>query len=201
MRTVRFVMTGPPTADAGAFVGIFDEDGNRVEVGWWEHDGRNHVYVMPVRMVPELMTPPGVEVETLPARESVRSNEPMNDGLAARRALKERLAGRQKVKSEESKVESAPPGHVPAPCCGQPHDPNEELLDCGHCGEPKCGTCLPNATAPCVDCAALAAGKEENEFQGSAPPAARLFDGEFHPDKKAVERAEAEGVLVEEDEG
>lgn len=220
MKTIHFVMTGPPAADAGSFVKIVDDSGNPVDVGWWQHDESDGLwhYIMPVRMVPELMVEQGQDGPSIDEATSrhIRRTEPLrlpsddlDPGQAGRAALREKLKGRQAAAAPKTIEPPAPTpiGHIPAPCCGTPYNPADELLDCGNCGEGKCAKCLPNAVKPCVDCAALAASKEENEFVGdgpdagsAAPPAGRLFDGQFHPDPKAVARAAAEGTEIQDDE-
>ena len=222
MKTVQFVMTGPPSAEVGSFVQIVNESGEPVDVGFWQHDGQNWRYIMPVRMVPELMVPHGQIVEdglalataritgplggvSVPSRTPTRQSEDIDQGIAGRNALREKL--RERVKqSQSSSTSPAPPAPANwpvAPCCAKPFDPSSALVDCGHCGEGKCPECMPDALRGCLDCQALEAGKEENEFSGSsgaaAPSASRLFDGQYHPDPKKAQQAKDAGELAEDE--
>lgn len=207
MKTVRFVMTGPPTADAGSFVGIVDDDNNPVSVGWWEHDGEHWVYVMPVRMVPELIVASGqsetgqhVDDQSVgqsvlqpPQRGAVGQTESL--AMRKRRELKERVKGmvKKEVGAAADPVAVVPPHWELCPGCSQKFDPQkDELLDCSLCGDSKCtARCMPNPVDPCLDCQALIPEKGEGFDRSVAPPNATLFDDKFHADPKAVARAQA----------
>jgi len=88
-------------------------------------------------------------------------------------------------------------------------DSQDEVLACPSCGHEKCTrACMPNPTEPCVDCKALEASPDEGgydaaatnrqrlaraEVDGARALGARLFDGKFRPDPKAVAEAAEEG--------
>lgn len=216
MRTVRFVMTGPPTTDAGSFVGIVDDDGQPVSVGWWQHDGAHWVYVMPVRMVPELVVP-NAESMGMPQAASIVSTatEPIPPSVAhvpnesalqrQRRMLKERVKGAAKKEIATVATTNDQPVAVPAnwekcPSCGKPFDPQkDELMDCSRCSEPKCTReCLTNVVEPCVDCQALEPDKHDDD-DAAAPPASALFSGKQINDPETMRRLGAAAVELTDD--
>lgn len=217
MRTVAFVVTGPPTADIGAFVEVVDDEGMKVEVGWWERRGANWAYVMPVELVPRLIVPPPAEAEKTyqyqyRTRDGLGVVDPLADegqramsALDARAALKERVRNARKKEVAPVTVTSTDiPAHWPAcPGCQSRFDPaKDELLDCGNCGESRStACCLPDPVRPCADCDALAAAGEEQGLvdESAAPPAGRLFDGKFHPDPRKAAQAAAAGDDVQDD--
>ncbi len=195
---VKFIMTGPPNADAGSFVAIVDDTGRKIDVGWWQHNGHVWEYVMPVRMVPELIPPtqpptyddPKIEAAYQQAKTESMSTiappvkrPPTQTGPALRQRLRDKVA-RTPKKEQEANVNvdpntlPLPAGHERCPSCGKPFDPTkDELMGCGKCGEDKStACCLTDPTRPCADCEALGAAADEQEII-TAPPS--VFDADF----------------------
>lgn len=171
MKTISFVMTGPPSVEAGAFVKIVDDEGNPVDVGWWEHDGQYHRYTMPVELVPRLVLPAGriaepygddPTIQAIYKRERDRAlHEPIDfsraeagsrvlqetiaesDAIAARRRRKEQVASAQKKVLGASAAPAEAPAHwETCPSCRNKFDPaKDELMACGQCGEDRSTAC------------------------------------------------------------
>lgn len=213
-RTLSFIITGPPTLDAGSFVSIVDDaTGQRIDasVGWWWHDGQYHRFTMPYEFAPRLVTaPPESSISESITRVSAKSPELQqiideSDAIALRKRRRSQIDG---AKRKEAPT-AAPADNAPAPAhwercpsCTTPIDPSaHELMDCGNCGESKCtAACLPNPVRPCVDCQALDGAAEEQE-QVAAPPSGRLFDNQFRPDPREVAKAQEDSDLeIREDE-
>lgn len=203
-RTLSFIITGPPTLDAGSFVAIVDDaTGQPIEPGWWQHDGTNWRYYLPYEFAPRLVSaPPESSISDSISRAAAKSPELQkiideSDAISARNRLRERVRGANRKEQTAADQSAAAPAHWErCPSCTQPVDPSRhELMDCGNCGESKCtAQCMPDPVRPCVDCQALAGAAEEQE-QVAAPPSGRLFDGQFRPDPKAVARAQEDSDL------
>lgn len=190
-RTLSFIMTGPPTLDAGTFVSIVDDEtGQPIEPGWWQHDGTHWRYYLPYEFAPRLVTPPPTaSVSDALSRAAAQPPEPQrivdeSDAILARQRRKTQIAGaqrRDRTTDADGSSSAQPPAHwETCPSCQARFDPAaHELFDCPNCGESKCtSACMPDPTRPCVDCQALDGAAEEQD-QVAAPPSGALFDGVF----------------------
>lgn len=177
MQFIEIIFTGPPNPDVALqMLKIVDDRGEEVTIGEFYHDGRFWRYQIPVELVPRMIVPhsptgrlPKADDDVPEGVRSGRVDRPYGSDAAAKRAeLKERLGARP----GRTRPQSAEP--VPdletetCPNCKGKFSPKEyELLDCPKCEEKRCTkTCLPNPVDPCLDCQALNAGPEENDFEG-----------------------------------
>jgi hypothetical protein len=211
VKYVKFVVTGPPTADIGAVIGVFDENNERVDVGWWQPaDDNRWEYLMPVRLVPELIAPPVERIEREIAEVEAITGQPISRAAGVKPeatiSVNERM--RQQLRS---RIANAPKKEKPmdpqltekCPGCQQPFDPTkDEVMDCGNCSNPKStACCLPDPTQPCLDCQALQPDPEDGVTSQNiaAPPSTRLFDDQFHADPKEIQKQQAAGNDYEEE--
>lgn len=217
MKLVSFIVTGPPERDMGTFIAIVDETGAKVDVGWWEHDGTNWRYTMPVEMVPRLSAAIEAVIKHLPIQDEIESRhqaaiadafndltggptEPplSNAGMRAKQALKDRLKNTKKKETPMPAADAVPSHWEKCPSCDKPFDPaKDELMECGTCSESKCTReCLPDPTRPCVDCQALTPDKGDGAFDPSATPPG-VFNKGFTEATRM--KAEADGTLPDDD--
>lgn len=206
----------------GSLVTVVDDSNNRVEAGWWEHDGSYWRYVCPIELVPRLQFAAAAAAQqqaqfgTITDKATGETRQvplrQLEDIINYQSPLDQRKALREKVSKLKPKAEKqataaavAPAGQLKCPnvTCDGYYDPSEDLLDCGECGESRCAKCMPDPVRPCADCQALKATPDEGGYDasaaGAAPPSGRLFDGQFHPDPKALAKAEAAGELPDDD--
>jgi predicted nucleic acid-binding Zn-ribbon protein len=186
---IDFVFQGPPDpTSALSLVEVVDQDGQKIELGQWFHDGAFWRYRIPTELVPRMVLP----VDAAPRYQEPRIQQayeagleeaitlplPLPDPRAARAALLDRVKSAPKKEGAQTSmapIPSPPADREKCSNCGEPYDPREhEMLDCPQCGEGRCtAKCLPTATEPCLDCQALAAGPEEGGYDPAAAAPAK----------------------------
>jgi hypothetical protein len=219
-RFIDLLLMSPPAIDAPSFVGVQDEYGTGVELGQWIAPDDTCLFwryrLDPAELLSYMIKGSEARPSRTPAPTIAAAPHaapaPPNAGVSGRNALRARLANAKPRSADAPPTTAGAPQPSPAvaqkcPACHVPFDPTRhELIACSGCGEDKCSArCIPNAAAPCLDCAALTADPDEGGFDaGAGPPAAvvktpglkekmakessgatqavagRLFDDEFH---------------------